>query len=234
MRITVKRTSYLIAVWGSLLPILIHGWSPLVLHAGGFLRRSSSGRRSSRQASSTVDVETTGTTDAPENDSFKRQTSQLRRYTEQALNGRPAAVLQAAEVVVELHNAGNTASTLAYNSLLKAWKKYAVADAKHWEKAMQESEALLLAIRARKVADVFSYTTVISTLALGRSQDSAIRATSILDEIRGDGLAPNARTCNAVLLAWTNCGNLVQAEELLSEWECEPSTQLTAASYTTV
>jgi hypothetical protein len=99
---------------------------------------------------------------------------------------------------------------------------------------MQESESLLCDIRARNAADVFSYTTVISTLALGRNEDSAVRATGILPEMRDDGLAPNVRTYNAVLLAWANCGNLARAEELLNEWELEPSTQLTAASYTTV
>lgn len=181
--------------------------------------------------------------------SMRDQMVLLREQTETAIAGQflPTSAERASQVVRAMHEADRVAPVVSYNAVLKAWKSYATLVRRSrvdWERAVVECEALLAEMAARKAADVVSYTTLIAVLALRDFEiDSATRAESVFRQMQhysiatGDNnVAPNARTRNAVLRAWTNADDLEHAVALLAEWEADPESnlQLTTASYATL
>jgi hypothetical protein len=178
-------------------------------------------------------------TDTKSTRSYKKRSVLLRRYTEQALSGfRPEAIHDATALLqkwpTDRSAKNEMPSTLTYNAVLKAWKIWAESDRRrNWDTAVKSCESLLQDMEARRVADVASYTTFLSLLAVRGTKAAARRATQGLQDL---SVQPNGRTLNAVLLAWTNAGCVDEAGRLLQRWQDDASfgPLLNTASYAIV
>jgi Pentatricopeptide repeat domain len=108
--------------------------------------------------------------------------------------------------------------TFIYNIVLKAYKSEAGSHATYF------AEKLLQTMELEGLADIVSYTTVITTLANMGDKSSAERAQDIFDRIVGAGrVAPNVQTYNSLVKAWVNCNELDRAERLLTILEQSPT-----------
>jgi pentatricopeptide repeat protein len=162
-----------------------------------------------------------------------RQKNKLRRYTEQALRGnRRVAVWDAVKLVQDWSDDDHPFPTRSYNAVLKALKAWAAENPKkNWKAAVQACEQIIQDMEQRQVADVVSYTTFLSTLAIHRGTTvAARRATQLLADLP---VTPNSRTYNAILYAWINAGDVQQARTLFEQWHDDPhiASKLTAVSY---
>jgi len=139
-------------------------------------------------------------------------------------------VEKAADVLAECEKRG-TATLLAYNTVLKGLKGKGDVDAA--EKIFQKMASL-------KLADAFSYCTMIAMHADRGNEKSAERADELLSDMRSAGLVPNVATLNACMNAWTKCGKVEVAARRLSEIEeayysgVADGTNVNVISYTTL
>jgi len=131
-------------------------------------------------------------------------------------------------------------TTVAYNTLLKAWKHDLVQSERIFNHMMMDTDTVV-------VVNDRSYTTYLSTLAhaIGRKQAKpkqqvalAQKAQALLDQIKASHsnttAIANAWTYNTVLHAWCNCQNLDRAQALLDEMESGAGPAPTTSSYTTL
>lgn len=145
----------------------------------------------------------------------KLQTACLHVYTEGS-NPNPD---KAEEILAAMEYMG-TANLLAYNKVLKVWKVTNSPD------AVSRAEQILTRMEDRNLADRISYTTFIGILSAKGDKDSAQRANDILNRMakryeidRREAIKPNTQTLNAIILAWTRCGDALRAEQVLDMME---------------
>ena len=173
-------------------------------------------------------------TASKDTEEWKRQKTLLRRYTEQALSGNRLSAAVDATQVLQNWQGTVAPTTLSYNAVLNAWKALAASNPRdHWDQAVAACENILQDMQNRQLADICSYTTFLSLLAIKGNASAARHASQVFDNLP---LPPNGRTLNAVLLAWTNAGQVDKAAQLLQQWEQDETTasQLTTASYATL
>jgi pentatricopeptide repeat protein len=123
-----------------------------------------------------------------------------------------------------------TVNLIEYNKLLKIWKLAGTAQ------SVVRGEAILAHLRKRKMADRYSYTTMMGIYAGRCDEESAQKAQELLDVMIQSKIEPKVQTYNNILLAWARSGNLRRAEQLLELMEQEGN-QIpfpNAVSYSTI
>jgi len=110
-----------------------------------------------------------------------------------------------------------SASTVAFNKVLKLWKQEAEYD--NADVALERAERLLQSMMELGIADRISHTTVISILA---TKGDAVRANEMAEQMllfSNPNLHPNTQTWNTVIYAWVRRGKLERAEKVLKRME---------------
>jgi len=133
---------------------------------------------------------------------------------------------------VVVHNFGS-ASTVAYNKVLKLWKQQeqqqqqTTKNSNHptTTMAVQQSESLLQNMIRLGIADCISYTTFIAILAAAGDAERAHQVAQQMADCNTNNIQPNTQTWNTVLHAYVRCGELERAEGVLKQMEAATSTQ---------